>query len=153
MGQQQLLLIILVTIIIGVATVVAINTMGETTLSANLDSVRQDLARIAVSAQGYYQKPEMLGGGNKSFNPNGNPVNFRLLNFPGTITSDPMVAYNQNGTYVLSGQSATEFLITSYPSAYPGYVEGEPNPDAVYSMVARVSADEIDIALPGGELP
>lgn len=153
MGQQQLLLIILVTIIIGVATVVAINTMGETTLSANLDSVRQDMARIAVSAQGFYQKPEMLGGGDKSFNPNGNPVNFRLLNFPGTITKDPMVAYNQNGTYVLSGQTDTEFIITSYPSAYPGYVEGEPNPDAVYSMVARVGPDQIDIALPGGELP
>lgn len=153
MGQQQLLLIILVTIIIGVATVVAINTMGETTLSANLDSVRQDMARIAVSAQGYYQKPEMLGGGGKSFNPNGNPVNFRLLNFPGTITSDPMIAYNHHATYVLSSHSDTEFLITAYPSAYPDYVEGEANPNPLYSMIARVGIDELDIALPGGDLP
>ena len=153
MGQQQLLLIILVTIIIGVATVIAINTMGETTLSANLDSVRQDMARIAVSAQGYYQKPSMMGGGDKSFNSNGNPVNFRLLNFPGTITADPMIAFNHNGTYILSGQTNSEFLITSYPSAYPGYVEGEANPEAAYSMVARVAPDEIDIALPGGQLP
>jgi hypothetical protein len=153
MGQQQLLLIILVTIIIGVATVIAINTMGETTLSANLDSVRQDMGRIAVMAQGFYQKPEMMGGGGKSFNPNGNPVDFRLLNFPGTITADPMVAYNHHATYILSGHTNTEFIITSYPSAYPGYVEGEANPDVAYSMVARVEPDEIDIALPGGSLP
>lgn len=153
MGQQQLLLIILVTIIIGVATVVAINTMGETTLSANLDSVRQDMAQIAVSAQGFYQKPRMMGGGGKSFNPNGNPVDFRQLSFPGTITSNPMVAYNHHATYVLSAQSDNSFLITSHPSAYPGYVEGEPNPDAMYSMVARVGPDQIYIALPGDSIP
>jgi len=125
MGQQQLLLIILVTIII----------------------------RIAVSSQAYYRKPIMLGGGNMSFNPAGNPVDFRLLNFPGTITADPMVAYNHHATYILSGHTNTEFIITSYPSAYSGYVEGEANPDVAYSMVARVEPDEIDIALPGGSLP
>jgi hypothetical protein len=143
----------LVTIIIGVSIVIAINTMGETTLSANLDSVRQDMGRIAVTAHGFYQKPEMMGGGGKSFNPNGSPVDFRLLNFPGTITADPMVAYNHHATYILSGHTDTEFIITSYPSAYPGYVEGEANPDVAYSMVARVEPDEIDIALPGGSLP
>lgn len=153
MGQQQLLLIILVTIVIGVATVVAINTMGETTLSANLDSVRQDFANIAVSAQAYYQKPAMLGGGGSSFNPNGQPVNFRLLNFSGTVSADPMIAYNHHGTYVLSGQTATSFIITAYPSSYPGYVEGEANPEAAYQILARVSVDNLEIALPGEQLP
>ncbi|MDZ7806938.1 MAG: hypothetical protein U5K71_07465 [Gracilimonas sp.] len=53
MGQQQLLLVILVTIIVGIATVVAINTFGSAADSANLDAVRQDVATIAASAQGY----------------------------------------------------------------------------------------------------
>ncbi len=153
MGQQQLLLIILVTIIIGVATVVAINTMGETTLSANLDSVRQDMAVLATSAQAYYHKPVMLGGGGKSFNPNGAPVNFRMLQFHGTITNDPMVAFTYHATYVLSGHTNDHFIITSYPSAFPDYVEGEVGEDPAYSMIARVSVDNIEIALPGVELP
>ncbi len=152
MGQQQLLLIILVTIIIGVATVVAINTMGETTLSANLDAVRQDMAVLAVAAQAYYHKPVMLGGGGQSFNPAGDPVSFRMLRFAGTITDNPMIAYTYHGTYVLSDHSTTSFIITAYPSAYPDYVEGEAG-SAENSMVARVSVDKIDIALPGGELP
>ncbi len=153
MGQQQLLLIILVTIIIGVATVVAINTMGETTLSANLDSVRQDMAVLAVAAQGYYHKPVMLGGGGQSFIPNGNPVNFRMLQFPGTITDDPLIAYTYHGTYVLSGHTRTSFVITSYPSAFPDYVEGEAGGESTHSMIARVTVDNIEIALPGVELP
>jgi Tfp pilus assembly protein PilE len=67
MGQQQLLLVILVTIIVGIATVVAINTFGAAADSANVDAVRQDLASIAAAAQGYYMKPEMLGGGGRTF--------------------------------------------------------------------------------------
>lgn len=152
MGQQQLLLIILVTIVIGVATVVAINTMGETTLSANLDSVRQDMAVIAVAAQGFYQKPVMLGGGGRSFIPGGNPVDFRLLGFSGTISTDPYLGYNFHATYVLSDHTATSFVITAYPSAYPDYIEGVPG-SAESSMKARVSVDRIEIALPGQELP
>lgn len=69
MGQQQLHLVILVMLIFCLATVVSINTMGENTLSANLDSVRQDMAEIALSAQGYDRKPVMLGGGGQSVKP------------------------------------------------------------------------------------
>ncbi|MDZ7757448.1 hypothetical protein [Rhodohalobacter sp.] len=67
MGQQQLLLVILVTIIVGIATVVAINTFGSAADSANVDAVRQDMASIAAAAQGYYMKPQMLGGGGRKF--------------------------------------------------------------------------------------
>ena len=55
MGQQ--LLVILVKIIVGIATVVAINTFGSAADFAAQDSVRQDLASIAASAQGYYMRP------------------------------------------------------------------------------------------------
>lgn len=54
MGQQQLLLVILVTIIVGIATVVAINTFGSSAEQANLDAVRQDIAQIATAAQAWY---------------------------------------------------------------------------------------------------
>ena len=62
MGQQQLLLVILVTIIVGIATVVAINTFGTAADNANIDAVRNDMTAIASGAQSYYMKPAMLGG-------------------------------------------------------------------------------------------
>lgn len=120
MGQQQLLLVILVTIIVGIATVVAINTFGSAADSANVDAVRQDVAQIAASAQGYYMKPAMLGGGSKTFNtPN---ITFSNLSFAAKGSSDTY-AWNENGSYTLSAFAAGEFTVTAYPSSCDGYSE------------------------------
>src|SRR6056297_3557785 len=67
MGQQQLLLVILVTIIVGIATVVAINIFGDAAEQANKDAVRQDLLAASAQAQGVYTRPIMMGGGGGSF--------------------------------------------------------------------------------------
>ena len=64
MGQQQLLLVILVTIIVGLATVVAINTFQSAAEDANMDAIRQDILQAQANANSYIQKPEVLGGGN-----------------------------------------------------------------------------------------
>jgi len=113
MGQQQLLLVILVTIIVGIATVVAINTFGSAADSANLDAVRQDIASIAASAQGYYMKPTMLGGGGKDFT----DITFNSMAFPGTINAAGDEAWNENGVYVISGGASGEFTITAHPAS------------------------------------
>jgi Tfp pilus assembly protein PilE len=115
MGQQQLLLVILVTIVVGIATVVAINIFGSSAEQANHDAVRQDLAQIATSAQGWYIKPDMLGGGGNSFD----GVTFRSVNFPGNITDGEtaLVAENLNGTYRIVPGSATQFTIEGRPSS------------------------------------
>jgi type II secretory pathway pseudopilin PulG len=118
MGQQQLLLVILVTIIVGIATVVAINTFSSAADSANLDAVRQDIASIAASSQGYYMKPDMLGGGGQDFT----GMTFENITFGGTIVSGtPTQAYNENGTYVLGAGSAGSISITAHPSSCDGY--------------------------------
>ena len=117
MGQQQLLLVILVTIIVGIATVVAINTFGSAADSAAQDAVRQDLVTIAASAQGYYMRPEMLGGGGRTFE----GISFNNISFAGSIpeddqgASDPLVAVNENGSYTISGNGAyaATFLVTA----------------------------------------
>ncbi|SMO85267.1 hypothetical protein [Fodinibius sediminis] len=67
MGQQQLLLVILVTIIVGIATVVAINIFGQSANNANVDAARQDVLTLAAMSQGWYIKPTMLGGGGGTF--------------------------------------------------------------------------------------
>ena len=121
MGQQQLLLVILVTIIVGIATVVAINTFGAAADSANVDAVRQDVAQIAAAAQGYYMKPTMLGGGGRSFA----GITFNNFAFPAAgINADGDVAQNENGRYEITAAGADEFTITAHPASRDGYTPG-----------------------------
>lgn len=67
MGQQQLLLIVLGVIIVGIAVVVGINVFTASSSSANRDGVVADLTTIASMGQQYYRKPTALGGGGNSF--------------------------------------------------------------------------------------
>jgi hypothetical protein len=67
MGQQQLLLIVLGVIIVGIAVVVGINVFTASSSQANNDAVIADLTNLASLAQQYYRKPTALGGGGNSF--------------------------------------------------------------------------------------
>lgn len=67
MGQQQLLLIVLGVIIVGIAVVVGINVFTASAASANRDAVVADLTNLAAMAQQYYRKPVALGGGGNDF--------------------------------------------------------------------------------------
>ncbi|MCC5926655.1 MAG: hypothetical protein JJU41_08850 [Bacteroidetes bacterium] len=116
MGQQQLLLVILVTIIVGIATVVAINTFSSAAESANLDALRNDVASIAASAQAYYIRPAMLGGGGNSFV----GITFQNITFSGNIAqgTNNLTAVNANGAYVIqAGATATSFTVRAYPAS------------------------------------
>ena len=114
MGQQQLLLVILVTIIVGIATVVAINTFGAAADQANVDAVTQDVAQIAASAQGFYMKPKMLGGGGKDFT----GITLNDISFAASeINDDGDRAFNENGVYEITSEAEDEFEITAYPAS------------------------------------
>jgi hypothetical protein len=91
MGQQQLLLIILGAIIVGIAISVAIITFNSQATATNRDEVVTDLAHLATIAQAYYRKPRVLGGGGRSFT----GLSLRML------TSAPANPRNLNGTYTL----------------------------------------------------
>lgn len=67
MGQQQLLLIVLGVIVVGIAIVVGYNLFTANAVSANRDGVVADLNNLAAMAQQYYKKPTSMGGGNSSF--------------------------------------------------------------------------------------
>lgn len=142
MGQQQLLLVILVTIIVGIATVVAINVFSTSAASANRDSVRQDVLTIASAAQAYYWRPSMMDGGNSSFS----GMTFRDINFPAeTISDDNLSAYNLNGTYAINTDAGSTFTVTAYPSSDPNYSASDPfNQSGVETLTATVSKTDID---------
>jgi hypothetical protein len=98
MGQQQLLLIVLGVIIVGIAIVVGINLFQSSAVDANRNAVIQDLNTLAAKAQEYFKKPTSLGGGGNSF------VGFVIPTGLGT---------NANGTYTIStAGTATSIVFT-----------------------------------------
>ena len=67
MGQQQLLLIVLGVIIVGIAVVVGINLFNANAESSAKDGVVSDCTNLGAMAQQYYKKPTSMGGGGNSF--------------------------------------------------------------------------------------
>ena len=67
MGQQQLLLIVLGVIIVGIAVVVGINVFTVSSANSNRDAVISDLTTLAAMSQQYYRKPTAMGGGGNEF--------------------------------------------------------------------------------------
>ncbi len=67
MGQQQLLLIVLGVIIVGIAIVTGISLFQSNAIESNRNAVIADLHHIAHLAQAYYKRPTNFGGGGRSF--------------------------------------------------------------------------------------
>jgi len=67
MGQQQLVLIILGVIIVGIAISVGIALFSGESVSANKDAIMNDLMGIGQYALRYFLRPEPLGGGGRTY--------------------------------------------------------------------------------------
>lgn len=102
MGQQQLLLIVLGTIIVGVAVVVGINMFTTGAINAERDALLQDVNSIASTASSYWRKPAVLGGGARSF------VGVTDVTTFGADSS------NANGSFAITGSATvTQFVLTA----------------------------------------
>ncbi len=110
MGQQQLLLIVLGVIIVGIAVVVGINVFTAQNTNSNRDAVTSDLTQLASMAQQYYKKPQALGGGGNAFtgwtiptnmvkNPNGS--------YSATVTATAVTIVGKGTTTVTAGGTDT----------------------------------------------
>ena len=128
MGQQQLLLIVLGVIIVGISIVVGINLFSASSLEANRDAVVSDNMNLAALAQQFYKKPTELGGGNNTFTGFTIPTN---------------LASTANGAYtaVVAAQSV---VITGV-----GVVENSAGKS--YKAVTTVSPSSISTATPALE--
>ena len=67
MGQQQLLLIILGVIIVGIAIAVGLQLFQSGSIGANSDGVINDVMNIAAHADQYRIRPAAMGGGGGDF--------------------------------------------------------------------------------------
>ncbi len=86
MGQQQLLLIVLGVIIVGIAVVVGINVFTASASQSNRDAVIADLTNIASMAQQHFRKPAALGGGGGAFDASKNGTAWTV---PATLVRTP----------------------------------------------------------------
>ncbi len=67
MGQQQLLLIVLGVIIVGIAVVVGINLFNANAEESAIDTTVSEATNIAAMGLQFYKKPTALGGGGNEF--------------------------------------------------------------------------------------
>ena len=67
MGQQQLLIMVLVSIIVGLASIVGLILFENFRDESYKDLIRQEVLEAASFGQLYYGKPTALGGGGKSY--------------------------------------------------------------------------------------
>jgi hypothetical protein len=104
MGQQQLLLIILGVIVVGIAVAVGITMFTDNAVNANRDAVTNDLVNLAARAQQFFRRPTALGGGGNSF--------VGLTADAAGLTKLTNRASNANGTYsITSAGTATGVVV------------------------------------------
>ena len=67
MGQQQLLLIILGVIIVGVAIAVGVMMFSSQSIASNKDAIINDFSTLTSDIYAYKIRPASMGGGNGSY--------------------------------------------------------------------------------------
>lgn len=67
MGQQQILLIVLAIIIVGVAIAISIQLFRSNAIEAKRDVLIEETTTLGTMALQYFKKPVELGGGGRSF--------------------------------------------------------------------------------------
>ena len=141
MGQQQLLLLVLGIVIVGLAVVTGIQVFSENQKKANADALMFTALRIASDAQAWLQTPEMFGGavpasGVRPTDFSGNPVNFEKLAYPLPDLSDDEKYATLDGVFKLDHPGGTLLIEATSASSSGG---GDNNLVCVYVLGTRLS--------------
>lgn len=67
MGQQQLLMIVLAIIIVGLAIAISVQLFRSNAIESKRDILIEETTSLATMAIQYYKKPLTIGGGGRSF--------------------------------------------------------------------------------------
>jgi len=122
MGQQQLLLIVVGIIIVGIAIMVGINLYHASSLDTNRNNVTNELVNLAADAQKYYRKPSEYGGGSNSFIGWSIPAELRNT-ASGTFEIDGQILQTElniigTGTEVITDNDTVKINIQVLPNTY-----------------------------------
>lgn len=103
MGQQQLLLIILGVIIVGIAIAVGLSLFSAQSVQSNRDAIINDLNNLAAQAYQFRIRPSSMGGGQGDYT---------------TFAIPSKMQTNENGTYTAAPTTNTiVFTATSAQNA------------------------------------
>jgi hypothetical protein len=136
MGQQQLLLIVLGVIVVGIAVVVGINLFNANAESATQDSLVSQGTSLGAIAQQYYKKPVAMGGGGNSFTPN-DPGAVTFITYWGNLPGNLKVSSDADWTTTAPSVSDTQIVFTAEPldQAYTWTVRTTVTPTSIVSRV------------------
>ena len=136
MGQQQLLLLVLGIVIVGLAVVVGIQAFGENQKKANADAMVNDGVRIASDIQAWALKPAAFGGGGN----NDAATKFAGVDFDAIGYDHDTETYsNLNADYTLTEEASGASVLISGTSDSPA--------NTVEVRVCGTSPDDIRTAV------
>ena len=119
MGQQQLLLIILGVIIVGIAIAVGLSLFAANSITANRDAIINDINNLAANAYQYRIRPASMAGGGGNYL--GYTVPFKMSsNDNATYTAAVVAGTGTAGSVTFTGTSMT----TPDASTVVGAVDG-----------------------------
>ena len=141
MGQQQLLLLVLGIVIVGLAVVVGINAFSENRIKSNADALVTDALRIASDVQAWALKPGQFGGMLTSQSLA--DADFDFIGYP---ASGGGTYSNVNGDFRLETSTACTGTMTVPSSGTPAIYVNATNTDTGNDIcigIAGTSADDI----------
>jgi hypothetical protein len=125
MGQQQLLMIVLAIIIVGLAIAVSIALFRSNAIDGKRDILIEETTSLGTMAIQYYKKPQAIGGGGRSFT---------------GWTIPPQMIQTFNGNFMIAEVTPQQVTITGTGSEVVTgndsiKVETVVTPDELYTII------------------
>jgi|AntRauTorcE11897_2_1112592.scaffolds.fasta_scaffold00106_24 hypothetical protein len=103
MGNRELLLVILVTVLVGISIGVAVQTITSSEVSPSRTAMIQGINVAIGRSMAYYERPDVFGGGANSF---------QEITFEDLL----MDSVTGNGTYQITDRTHTSYTLTGMPN-------------------------------------
>jgi len=120
LGQQQILLIVLGIIVVGIAIAISIQLFRQNAIDSKRDLLINECNTLASHAIGYYKKPVPFGGGGRSFVGWAIPGQLQATdvgNYSADIFQDSVVITG-TGTEVVTGTDSIEVRTSVSSGSY-----------------------------------
>lgn len=121
MGQQQLLLIVLSVIVVGIAVTMGIILFSSNAIEQKRNEIISECAMLASEAQLYYRRPSTMGGGEKSFNGWSIPPQYTTTeagSFTANVTSSDNVIITGTGNELATDGDSVKVEVSVSPNNY-----------------------------------
>lgn len=121
MGQQQILLIVLGLVVIGIAVAVGMSLFRAHAISSKRDILTNETIDMAAQAISYYKRTREFGGGGKSF------IDWQIpAQVQNTVNGSYVISEISNnevviiatGTEVVTGTDSIQVKTTVHPDGY-----------------------------------